>query len=348
MKDKLIKLLVAYDGSTGADAALDDLRHAGLPHEAQVEVLVISVADVLVPPSGGLASAPIPESADYAYSPQVAGVAALARHHRDSAMQAVKAMQEVAEKGRRRLSALFPNWEVRGESCADSPAWGVLKKADEWQPNLIVVGANSHSMPEKLIFGSIAQKVVTKAKGSVRVGRAGDKEAGAPLRLIMGMDGSPDAQAALDALCARSFPLGSEVRVVTVLDSRMARSIATMLPALSRWVGEGGQNGEANSEDEFAWVSNMVEEAVEQLRASGLAATGIVREGDSKHVLLDKAEQWKADCIFIGAKGLVGSSGLQNLERFFLGTTATVVASRAACSVEVIRTLFLAPQADNS
>lgn len=339
MENKLKKLLVAYDGSTGADAALDDLRHAGLPHEAQVEVLVISVADVWMPSQSDLHSAPLPEVEGYAgYFPQVAGLMALAGHARNNAMEAVKEMHAVADKGRARLSALFPDWEVRGEADADSPAWGVLKKADAWQPDLIVVGANSHSMPEKLIFGSIAQKIVTKAKGTVRVGRAGDKEAGAPLRIIVGMDGSPDAQAALDALCARSFPPGSEVRVVTVLDSRMARSIATMLPALSRWVGEGGQNGEADAGDEFAWVSNMVEEAVEQLRASGLAATAIVREGDSKHVLLDKAEQWKADCIFVGAKGLLGSSGLQNLERFFLGTTATVVASRAACSVEVIRT----------
>ena len=334
-----MKLLIAYDGSPGADAALDGLQHAGLPREAQIEVLVMSVADVWMPPPGGLATVPIQESARYSYSPQVAGVVALVRHNRDSAMQAVDEMQAVAEKGRKRLNALFPDWEVRGEACADSPAWGVLKKEGEWQPDLIVVGANSGSLAQKLIFGNIAQKIVTKARGSVRVGRAGDKNADAPVRLMVGMDGSPDAQGALDAVCARSFPPGSAVLVVTVIDSRMAIGIATLFPALARWVGEGGQNGEAGStgEDEFAWVSGMVEAAVEQLRASGLEASGTVHEGDSKQVLLDEAEYWKADCIFLGAKGLVGSSGLGNLERFLPGSTAMVVASRAACSVEVTR-----------
>ena len=39
-----MKILIAYDGSPCADAALDDLRRAGLPCEA--EAVVLSVADV--------------------------------------------------------------------------------------------------------------------------------------------------------------------------------------------------------------------------------------------------------------------------------------------------------------
>ena len=46
-----MKLLTAYNESSCADAALDDLGRAGFPHSA--EVLVLSVADVLLPPSGG-------------------------------------------------------------------------------------------------------------------------------------------------------------------------------------------------------------------------------------------------------------------------------------------------------
>jgi hypothetical protein len=44
-----MKVLIAYDGSSYADAALDDLRRAGLPREG--EALVVSVGDVLVTPS---------------------------------------------------------------------------------------------------------------------------------------------------------------------------------------------------------------------------------------------------------------------------------------------------------
>ena len=44
-----MRILIAYDGSSGADAALFDLQRAGLPQEA--EALVISVADVWTFPS---------------------------------------------------------------------------------------------------------------------------------------------------------------------------------------------------------------------------------------------------------------------------------------------------------
>ena len=43
-----MKILIGYDGSECADAALQDLRRAGLPSEA--DVLVMTVADVFLPP----------------------------------------------------------------------------------------------------------------------------------------------------------------------------------------------------------------------------------------------------------------------------------------------------------
>src|SRR3712207_8455844 len=48
-----MKVLIAYDGSAYADAALDDLRRAGLPREA--EALIVSVSDGLVDPSSSIA-----------------------------------------------------------------------------------------------------------------------------------------------------------------------------------------------------------------------------------------------------------------------------------------------------
>jgi nucleotide-binding universal stress UspA family protein len=36
-----MKILIAYDGSECADAALDDLRKAGLPADAQIKVLSV-------------------------------------------------------------------------------------------------------------------------------------------------------------------------------------------------------------------------------------------------------------------------------------------------------------------
>src|SRR5262249_54649876 len=43
-----MKIVIGYDGSEHADAALDDLRRAGLPRDA--EALIISVAEATMPP----------------------------------------------------------------------------------------------------------------------------------------------------------------------------------------------------------------------------------------------------------------------------------------------------------
>jgi nucleotide-binding universal stress UspA family protein len=45
----MMKILVGYDGSDSADAVLDDLRRAGVPRE--VEALIVSVGEVMMPPS---------------------------------------------------------------------------------------------------------------------------------------------------------------------------------------------------------------------------------------------------------------------------------------------------------
>jgi len=67
------------------------------------------------------------------------------------------------------------------------------------------------------------------------------------------------------------------------------------------------------------------------LRTRGLTVSSVIKEGDPKHVLLDEAERWGADCIFVGARGL------SRVERFLLGSVSAAVAARAHCSVEIVR-----------
>jgi nucleotide-binding universal stress UspA family protein len=130
MSEKM-KLLIAYDGSSCADAALDDLRHAGLPHAA--EALIMCVADVFLPP---------PSSAEPAVPAQVIATVQQARAQAAHAMEEAHAL---ALQARAQVLAAFPDWDVGVEACADSPAWGLIKKVDTWQPDLVVVGSHGRS-----------------------------------------------------------------------------------------------------------------------------------------------------------------------------------------------------------
>ena len=308
MTEKM-KILIAYDGSDCAKDALEDLPRAGVPRVA--EALIMSVADVFLPPS----SSPVPALP--------AEVPVAVQRAWAQATHAVDEARALAQQARTHLLTLFPAWEVHAEACADSPAWAVVKKADTWQPDLIVVGSHGRSALARFVLGSVSQKILTEARCSVRVGRSHRQTNAAPARLLIGVDGSPDA-AAVCAVAARAWPVGSAVRLVTALDARMCTALAFMrLP---------GQTGtELRDTDENAWMSRTLDAMAAPLQTRGLAVSSVIRAGDPKHVLLDEAEHWEADGLFVGARGL------SHVERFLLGSVSAAVAARARCSVEVVR-----------
>jgi nucleotide-binding universal stress UspA family protein len=138
------------------------------------------------------------------------------------------------------------------------------------------------------------------------------------------MDGSPDAAAAVQAVAARVWPGGSAVRLVTALDIGMSTALAF------RRLPEETETATKDAEASVS-IAQTVEPLADLLRSRGLTVSSVMKEGDPKHVLLDEAEQWEADCVFVGARGL------SRVERFLLGSVSAAVAARAHCSVEVMR-----------
>src|SRR5215216_7095641 len=98
-----MKILIGYDGSECADAALDDLTHAGLP--ATGEAHIQSVAEVWLPPPPP-SSYKIVEEARKARSP--------AELQRDFARgcAAAKDALVLAERARDRVQTNFTKWKV--------------------------------------------------------------------------------------------------------------------------------------------------------------------------------------------------------------------------------------------
>ena len=206
----ILSILIAYDGSVGADAALDDLRRAGLP--TALEAVIVTVADVILPPPAAKVDVDeLPARAlEVVWSTQT------------RAEQAVKEARAVAERAAKRVKADFPGWVVRGEACGDAPAWAVSKMADRYQTDLIIVGSHRHSVVGgRLILGSVSQRVLYEARCSVRVARCADARRCGPVRVVVGFTNSPDAEVAVDAVASRVWPAGSEVRFVTALGTGM-------------------------------------------------------------------------------------------------------------------------------
>jgi len=306
-----MKLLIGYDGSQCADAAIADLRRAGLPED--VEAQVITVAEVWLPP-------PDPSESG---SPREQGrIDAIVQPLYSKANRAVQEAENIARRGRSRVSSLFPTWKVSEVVSYGSPAWEIVFAADKSQPDLAVVGSQGYSALGRFVLGSVSQVVLNEAPCSVRIARGRVEEPDTPVRLIVGLDGSAGSDAVISEVANRVWPTNSQVKVVVADD-----------PGGVNFAGEDLPSGQDEAEVDHAWAETILADNAAILsRVAGIEVSTQLIEGNPKTELLSVAEEWNADCIFVGSSG---SSNATN--RFILGSVSAAVASRAHCSVEVVR-----------
>jgi nucleotide-binding universal stress UspA family protein len=286
-EEQIMKVLIAHDPLSREPLPLADLRRAGFPPDCHV--CVLTIADVLVPPT------PEGIAADQATVPAHVQIAL------DQARQGATTAQ--AE-----LRAEFPGWTIEVDTIADAPAWGIVRKADAWQADLILVGAHRNSALSRLVLGSVSGKVLHEASASVRIVRRGTIDTFKEPRLLIGIDGSAHAEAAASAVTARQWPRGTLVRVITINSAADREADPTATPPGER-----------------------LDRVARPLADRGLTVSVGVVDGDPKDALLSEAEAFHADCIFLGARGL------RLVERIVLGSVSAAVATRAPCSVEIVR-----------
>jgi nucleotide-binding universal stress UspA family protein len=317
LMNQKMKILIAYDGSSHADAAIDDLRRAGLPREA--EAVVVSVADVWSPPAP-------PSEYEAAQSPRDDWTRLRAQWFSQQEARAREEAQNLARAASQRALSYFPSWEVQTEVRLGASAWELIRKADDWRADLLAVGSQGRSALGRLLLGSVSQKVVTEARCSVRVARNSVREPDAPARIIIGVDGSGYSDAAADEVARRHWPKGSVVKVVSVVRLPFTPNEETRsLPDSYYSQLEKAETGKAQT---------AITSAVARLKQSGITQPEIESEiilGDAREKILDEAAQWEADLIVLGSRGLGG------FKRFLLGSVAQGVAAYAPCSVEIIR-----------
>lgn len=314
-----MRLLIGYDGSECAGAAIYDLRRAGLPPD--VEATLMTCVDLT------------PHLPASCYQPVDAATAAkeppIVRNARLLALAAITEAKSTAARGVQRVKAEFPGWTVAPETTPDCSAYRALVlKAEKWRPDLLVVGSHGRSAAGRALLGSVSQKVLSHAVCSVRVARFREdasRLAGDPVRIVLGVDGSADSAAAVSAVADRCWPSGTEIRVVMAVDQRLTVALAYG-PHVGMWMP-----AVPAITDDKTLPSHITDQVAKELRQAGLSAVPVVADGDPKQVLLREAEQFNADCIFVGAKGHSG------LDRFLLGSVSAAVAARAHCSVEVVR-----------
>jgi nucleotide-binding universal stress UspA family protein len=137
------------------------------------------------------------------------------------------------------------------------------------------------------------------------------------MRVLLATDGSDDARMAAAWLTHFPLPAVSRVRVVSVV-SIPASSLD--LPTVRDFVGTLRED-----------ARHAAEAAQSALAARFPDAEVQVLEGDARQTILRAAEEWPAELVVLGARGLGAVAG------FLLGSVSLAVARHAPCSVLVVK-----------
>ncbi len=296
------KILVAYDGTPGAEQALKEMMRAGFPQRAEAKVF--TVADVWLPPSPPEGSE---RDAHYAAS-------------HEKASEVLREAGRIAIEGARRVHELFPDWNVSNGALADSPAWGIVAEAKRWGADNIVIGSHGRNPLEKFFLGSISFKVAAEAECSVRVTRPRE-HSGRAMQVMVAIDGSGDSQRAAEEVLNRHWPAGTEIQLVAVMDEKVKTSFF-------RFPSQGSTAPEAHAPE---GLKTMLEQLRARFAERQITAQTHIFEGDPKNTMLRHAAKSGVEAIFLGARGM------EHGNRLYLGTVASAICTRAHCSVEVMR-----------
>ena len=146
-----MKILLAVDGSSCSEVAVEEIGHRPWPEGSSVKVLNAFELPLPASPEGW----------------------ALPQNYFDDLDQAVrKQAQSIVERAVEKLrTKLDRPITLTGEILAGPARSVILDAAESWDADLIVVGSHGYGRWERFLLGSVSQSIVSHAKCSVEVVR---------------------------------------------------------------------------------------------------------------------------------------------------------------------------------
>ena len=226
------------------------------------------------------------------------------------------------------------NIDCDAELLTGYPAEALADYADQFQPDLIALGAKGLRATLGILLGGVVQQVVEYANWPALVVR--EPYTGLK-RILLITDGSVYSQRAMEYLAV--FPLPDEVdlRVMHVLQpvispAMVARSWpvgSEAVSAVPSYETERMLSKQAELEEQDGLA--LLERTVSHLKAEGLQASSVQLRGDAATEIIDYVKTHHIDLI------VAGSRGLSQMKRLLLGSLSRKLVHYAGCSVLIVK-----------
>lgn len=293
-----MRVLVAYDGSPGAERARDLVANLALAEGSSITLVTVLEPALDVIGAQGFADG--------------SGAA-------EAGALLIADLQEMLASAAARLPHQY---RVDTRVIRGRPASSLLAEAEQMKPDLIVVGSRGHGPFASILLGSVSTELVDHAPCPVLVARRSTLE-----RVVIGTDGSDSAQHAIDVVNRWPWLASLPITVASVVPRSESWATAVSPALIAEWPQAlGDMDREAQEQ-----ARRSADTAVNVLVEAGHAATPEVRCGDAADQLIAVADSRGADLIVIGSRGLTGWS------RLLLGSVARKIVLHARQSVLVVR-----------
>lgn len=230
----------------------------------------------------------------------------------------------VADEARRALARRWP--ETKVVFIDEPPGDAILAEATRFKASLIVLGWRGHGTFRRLLAGSVSRSVAAQAQCPVLVVREAAK---AVRRFVVGFDGCPNSERALEFLSSLEPGRGRSVVLVSVVQPVQTPGSVARFPSSMR--ASIRQQVAALNEEQRQQAQATVAAGATRLERSGWAAKSEVRFGAPLASLLEAVEEHRADVLMLGARAMSG------LENALLGSVANGALDLSPVPVMLVR-----------
>ena len=315
-----MKLLLAIDGSVHSASALEDVIERPWPESTVCKVITI------VEPQNKLLD-----------TVMVGGLG-------NMAVRAQKALEDdmvvALNAALAQLKAKFGDANVSGDCTNGNPKELIIQEAKTMGADMIIIGARGASAnPDDTWLSGVARAVTLKAPCTVEVlqpdstlsieKKQAQKLDAADSRYLVAVSDEHNAQALVDAILSRPWHPRSEFQIISVIPSVSQLNHQKLLK--NKDFQEYAEKMVAAARHE---AERIVQAAAEKFKGKFAddKISAHVLEGSPRNLILQVAQDWPADMIFLGSH----EEDKNVMEKLF-GSTAAAVMWNAPCSVEVVK-----------